>query len=185
MVMLDARNIRTSRANQSLDHKNFGPFKIMRVVDNPAYKLKLLPSMSSIFPVFHLCLLHLDKSDPLPGQIISPPSPISFDEDIGLGEYIAEEILDSRIDKRRKDLISRKRGCLMYKIKFMGRDEWNPNPDWLVWTDTAGCQDIVADFHHKNKENPGPHPGFQTLENWKLVLDMLSCKSIMLSEFHV
>ena len=59
--------------------------------------------MSSIFPVFHPWLLHLNKSDPLPGQIIPLPSPIWFDEDIGLGEYVAEEILDSRMDKRRKD----------------------------------------------------------------------------------
>ncbi len=40
MVMLDARNIRTSRANKSLDHKNLGPFKIIRVIDNSAYELK-------------------------------------------------------------------------------------------------------------------------------------------------
>ncbi len=59
--------------------------------------------MSSISLVFHPWLLHLDKSDPSPGQIIPPSSPIWFDEEIGLGEYVAEEILDSRMDKRRKD----------------------------------------------------------------------------------
>lgn len=121
--MLDARNIWISCANKSLDYKNLGPFKIIRVLDNLAYELKLPPSMSSIFPVFHPWLLHLDKSDHLLGQIIPLPTPIWFDEDIGLGEYVAEEILDSRIDRRRKNPVSRKKGCLMYKIKFTGRDK--------------------------------------------------------------
>ncbi len=140
--------------------------------------------MSRIFLIFHPWLLHLDKNDSLPGQILPPPPPIWFDEDIGLGEYVAVEILDSRIDKRRKDLVSGKRGCLMYKIKFMDRDEWNAKSDWQVWRDTAGGQDIVADFHHKNKEKPGPYPSFQTSEDWESVLDMLSRESIMSPELY-
>ncbi len=72
----------------------------------------------------------------------------------------------------------------MYKIKFTGWDEWNSNPDWQVWTDTAGCQDIVADFHHKNKKKPGSHPSFQTPEDWEPILNMLSCKSIMSPELN-
>lgn len=93
MVMLNARNIRTIRANKSLDHKNLGPFKIVRTINNSAYELDLPQSMSGIFPVFYPWLLHLDKSNPLPGQIIPPPPPIWFDEEVGLGEYIAEDIL--------------------------------------------------------------------------------------------
>ena len=76
--------------------------------------------MSSIFPVFHSWLLHLDKSDPLLGQIIPPPPLIRFDKEVGLGEYIAEKIVDLRIDKRRKDPVSGKRECLINKIKFTG-----------------------------------------------------------------
>ena len=79
--------------------------------------------MCGIFPVFHPWLFHFDKSDPLPGQIILLLSPIWFDKKVGLGEYITEEILDSKIDKRRKDLLSGKKGYLIYKIKFTDRDE--------------------------------------------------------------
>ena len=111
--MLDAQNIRTSRANKSLDQKNLGPLKIIRVIDNSSYELKLLISMSSIFPVFYSWLVHFYKIDPLPRQIILPPPPIWFDEDISLGEYVAEEILDSRIDKRRKNPVSGRKRCLM------------------------------------------------------------------------
>lgn len=70
MVIFDAWNIR------------------LRVIDNSAYKLNLPPSMSSIFSIFH-SWLHLDKSDFLPGQIVSPLPLIWFDKYISLGEYFA------------------------------------------------------------------------------------------------
>ena len=183
--MLDAWNIRTNRANKLLDHKNLEPFKIIKVINNLAHKLKLLPSISSIFPVFYPWLFYLDKSNLLSRQITLLPSSIWFNKDIGLEKYVAEEILNLRIDKRMKNPVSGKRRYLMYKIKFMGRDEWNANPDWQVWTDTAGCQDIVADFHHKNKEKPGLHPSFQMPEDKEPVLNLLSCKNINSSELHV
>ena len=110
---------------------------------------------------------NLDKSDLLPVQIILPPAPIWFDEEVGLGEYIAEVIPHSRIEKRKKDPVTGEKGCSMYRIKFTGRDECNANRDWQVWTDTAGCQDIVADFHHKNKEKPEPHRSFQAPKDWE------------------
>ena len=54
MVILDARNIKTTRLNKSLDHKNLGPFEIIRVINNSAYKLKLSPAIEGIFLVFYL-----------------------------------------------------------------------------------------------------------------------------------
>ena len=65
MVILDARNIKTTRPNKSLDYKNLGPFEIIRVINNLAYELKLLPAMEGIFLVFHPWLLYLDNSVPL------------------------------------------------------------------------------------------------------------------------
>lgn len=53
-VMLDARNLRTTRPNASLDFKNRGSFRIVKVVDNHnAYQLDLPPSMSRVHDVFH------------------------------------------------------------------------------------------------------------------------------------
>ena len=48
----------------------------------------------------------------------------------------------------------------------------------------AGYKDIVADFHHKNKEKLGPYPSFQMSKDLEPVLDMLSCKSTMLPELY-
>ena len=72
IVMLDTRNIKITCLNKLLDHKNLGPFKIIRVINNLVYKLKLLLSMAGIFSIFYLWLLHLDNSDPLSGQRIDP-----------------------------------------------------------------------------------------------------------------
>lgn len=79
--MLDSRNIKTIRPNKSLDHKNLGPFQIIKAHNNSAYELDLPPSMNKIHPVFHPWLLHLDNSDPLPRQRIPPPPPLEIDEE--------------------------------------------------------------------------------------------------------
>ena len=127
MVILDTQNIQISHINKSLDHKNLGPFKIIRVINNSAYKLKLPPSISSIFPVFYLWLIHLNNSNLLSRQIISPLPPIWFDKDISLGEYIVEEILDLRINKKKKDSLSEKRVFdIQDKIHGLGWIEYQP-----------------------------------------------------------
>ena len=100
--MLNAKNIKTKRNNKGLDYKNLGPFTIKRVIDNSAYELDLSRAIASVFPVFHLWLLHLVADDPLPGQNIPPPPPVEIDEE---GEiYLVDKVLDSRMDRRRNNL---------------------------------------------------------------------------------
>ena len=117
LVMLDRRNIKTTRPNKSLAYKNMGPSKVVKALNNYAYQLELPTSMSSLHPVFHPWLLHLDNSDPLPGQEEKEPPPADIDEE---GEDLFEvvEIVESKIDGRKKDPL--KKGCLMYKIKYKG-----------------------------------------------------------------
>ena len=115
IVWLDSRNIKTTRPNKSLNHKNLGPFKIIRIINNMACELEL-PQEIKIFPVFHPWLLHLDDERLLPSQRRLPPAPIKVDED---GEkWGAEEVVDLKVDKRRNDPMTNKRGCLIYKIQY-------------------------------------------------------------------
>jgi len=65
-VILNIKNIKTTYLNKLLDYKNLGLYKIIRVINNRAYKLDLLALIRGIFLVFHLLLLYLNKSDPLP-----------------------------------------------------------------------------------------------------------------------
>lgn len=100
------------------------------------------------------------------GQVESSP-PIAMDEDESDTEYEAQEIVDSTINKRRKDLATGNKGCLMYKIKYRGEDDWNANPPWQPWEDAIGCPYLVADYHHKHGDTkPGPHSLFETPSDW-------------------
>ena len=54
IIILDTRNIKTTQLNKSLDHKNLGLYKVVRVINNSIYKLKLLPALEGIFLVFYL-----------------------------------------------------------------------------------------------------------------------------------
>ena len=167
MVMLDSRNIKTTRPNKSLDHKNLGPFRVTRVINNMAYELDL-PEGMNIFPVFHPWLLHMDNSDPLPGQVEQPPPPTQTDEEGS--EHYVDEVTDSRIDGRRLDPYTGERGCLVYKFKWTG----HPEPGkWEPYWNAAGCPDLVADFHHAYPEKAGPHQSFQTPEGWEPLIAML------------
>ncbi len=65
-MILNIKNIKTTYLNKLLDYKNLGLYKIIRVINNRAYKLDLLALIRGIFLVFHLLLLYLNKSDPLP-----------------------------------------------------------------------------------------------------------------------
>ena len=51
--MLDSRFITTIRSNKSLDFKNLGSYKIVRVINNMAYELDLFDSIEKTFPIFH------------------------------------------------------------------------------------------------------------------------------------
>ena len=82
-VMLDRRFITTMRPNKSLNYKNLGPHQIKKAINNSAYELNLLESMSAVHSVFHPWLLHLNESNPLSGQhdLNSGPIEIAGEEE--------------------------------------------------------------------------------------------------------
>ena len=167
MVMLDSRNIKTTRPNKSLDHKNLGPFRVTKAINNMAYELDL-PDGMNIYPVFHPWLLHLDNSDPLPGQVQLPPPPTQVDEEGS--EHYVDEVVDSRIDGRRTDPYTGQKGCLVYKFKWTGHSD---PAKWEPYWNAAGCPDLVADFHHAYPGKEGPHESFQAPEDWEPLIAML------------
>jgi transposase InsO family protein len=168
-VFLDGRNIKTQRPNPALESRNLGPFVVTKVIDNAAYELDL-PASMKIHNVFHPWLLHLADTEPIPGQEVESPGPIEVDPDGEMGVYYAEEVVDSKIFKRRKDKHTGKQGLLMYKVKYEGYEEWNQNPDWQPYWDLADCPNLIADFHHKYPDKDGPHPNFRTSENWEPIM---------------
>lgn len=85
--------------------------------------------MSVVFLVFHLQLLCFDKKEALTKQIILLPLFIWFGKEVALRKYIAEEILDLRVNKQKQNLFPKNKENLMHWIKFMGRDEQNAKPN--------------------------------------------------------
>ena len=112
-VWLSTRNIRTQRPSRKLDHKQIGPFTILKRIGTTSYKLDLPQSMK-IHPVFHSNLLRLDPNDALPSQhtLLSPPIIVD-----GAEEWEVERILDSRIRYRK----------LQYKA------QWKDHPPDNTW----------------------------------------------------
>ena len=138
-VWLNAKNIRTSRPSRKLDNKRLGPFTVDTAVGTHAYRL-LLPDTMKVHPVFHVSLLDPARDDPLPGQQIPPPPPVIVD---GEKEHEVEEILDSRVRRRR----------LQYLVKWTGYDDptWEPQE----YLEDVHAVDV---FHAQYPDKPHPPP---------------------------
>lgn len=140
-VWLNTKNIKTTRPSKKLDHKNEGPFKIIRA-DGPSYELELPKSMR-IHPVFHKNLLRLTPEDPLEGQIIEPPPPVIIE---GEKEYDVVDILDAR----------KYRGRIQFKAAWEGCD---PDPTWYNAEGFEHAAEIVEDFYRRYPNKPRWRPG--------------------------
>ena len=104
-----------------------------------AYKLQF-PASVKHHPVQHVSLLDPAGNDPLPGQHHPPPPPVIVDEE-GHEEWHVEEVLDSRIYRRR----------LQYLVKWVGydRSDWEP-------AEGVNKFEAVDRFHQRYPEKPGP-----------------------------
>jgi hypothetical protein len=148
LVMLDARNVRTRQHSKGLSPKNLGPFKVLESFQGKAYKLDFSEheDLRQIYPVFHPWLLHPYDDQPLPGQRQEPQGPVDVDEEGDL--YEVEDILDAKVDRRRKDTQTGKKGVLRYLVKWTGWDK----PDWLDYTDVTGCSELLTKYHERHPE---------------------------------
>ena len=95
--MLSAANIKlatnTKRPSHKLLHRSLGPYKVIKIISEVAYKLDL-PSSLKIHLVFHVSLLtQYHASDPgiFPDRTFPPPPPAILDTG---PEYEVESILD-------------------------------------------------------------------------------------------
>jgi hypothetical protein len=97
-VLLDRKNLKTTRPKAKLSNCRYGPFQIIDTVGTVNYKLKL-PKGWKIHPVFHASLLspYVETEEHGPNYTGTPPELLEKDE-----EYNVEQILDSCPTQNRK-----------------------------------------------------------------------------------
>ena len=75
-----------------------------------------------------------------------PEPPVILD---GEPEYEILEILDSKIDKRRR--------CrLQYLVCWAGYEGTDEETSWLLASELGHASEVVLDFHQAYPEKPGP-----------------------------
>lgn len=77
--MLNIKNIKRNWLSKFLNHKNINFFKILKIINNIIYELKLSKKIN-IFFIFYLWLLYLNSNDLLSNKIKSFFSFIKSDE---------------------------------------------------------------------------------------------------------
>jgi len=104
--------------------------------------------MKSMHPVFHVSQLETSLQSSIPNRVQSPPPLIEVDGEV---EYKVEEILDSKINRRR-------RHCqLLYLVCWAGYAGTDEETLWLLATELDHASELIEDFHHKYPGKPGLH----------------------------
>ena len=148
-VFVKAKFFRTTRPTKKLSEKYLGPYEIINQAGPLSWTLRLPDSMRAIHPVFHVSMLEPCTPNSIPDRIQPPPPPVLID---GEPEYEISEILDSKLEKRR-------RLCkLLYLVRWFGYEGTDDETSWLPANELAHASDIVSDFHVKYPSKPGPIP---------------------------
>ncbi|SGY80360.1 BQ5605_C008g05368 [Microbotryum silenes-dioicae] len=141
-VLLNRKNIQTSRPSSKLDSHKLGPFRIQRIISPAAFKLEL-PASMKIHPVFHVSLLEPYQANSLASRCSNPPPPPEIIN--GEEEYQVEQILDSRNNRRSRRL--------EYFVDWTG---YGPQDrQWVSAADFDDDDSLVIEFHTRHPHKPG------------------------------
>ncbi len=146
-VYVKAQYFKSTRPSKKLSEKYLGPFEIIAQPGTHSFTLKLPESMRAVHPVFHVSMLEPAPENTIPERIQPPPPPVLID---GEPEFEISEILDSKIDKRR-------RLCkLLYLVRWAGYEGTDEETSWILATELGHASELVTDFHAAYPTKPGP-----------------------------
>ena len=142
-----AEFFRTTRPSKKLLDKNLGPFEVISQARTHSYVLRLPEHFKAVHPVFHVSQLELAHPNVIPSRIIDPPPPVVID---GEPEFEISEILDSKIDQRRKT-------CkLLYLVRWEGYEGTDEETSWILASELNHTKELVSDFHKAYPQKPRP-----------------------------
>ena len=146
-AFVKAQFFRTTRPSKKLAKKYLGPFKVIARVGSHSYTLRLPDSMRAVHPVFHVSMLEPATPNSILNRIQSPPPPVEI---VGEPKYEISEILDSKVDKRR-------RHCnVLYLVRWAGYKGTDEETSWVLASELGNAPEIVSDFHAAYPAKPGP-----------------------------
>lgn len=141
-VFVLAKFIRTTCPSKKLSKKYLGSFKVTSRVETHSYLVSLPDHLQAIYPVFHVSQLELALTSQIPNCTNSPPSSIEVDGNL---EFEVTQVLDSKLDKHRKDL-------LLYYVHWASYEGTVEEFSWLIVSDLKNATELVANFY---SHNPG------------------------------
>ena len=145
-VFVKSDNIHTTQPSKKLAEKFLGLFEILAQVSSISFTLHLPDSMHGIHPVFHVSMLEPSAPNEFPNWTGTLPPPIIINGEM---EFKISEILDSKINKRRK--------CrLQYLVKWSGYEGTDEETSWIPTSKLKHATESVVDFHLANPDKPGP-----------------------------
>ena len=146
-VLVRAEFLRTTRPSKKLSNKYDGPYEIIAKPGKQSFTLRLPDSMRAVHPVFHVSQLKISDPNEIPNRIQPPPPPIVIE---GEPEFEISEILDSKVDNRR-------RTCkLLYLVRWSGYEGTDEETSWILATELDHASELVSDFHSAYPRKPGP-----------------------------
>ena len=153
LVMLTAKNIRTKRPIKKLSPRLYGPFKVLEIRGNRAFKLDISPHWK-IQTVFQVSLLEPYKVSDRPKGEQPPREPEDVEGDMA-GEV--EKILKSEIITytRKVRRVDEELKELRYFVKWAGCSE--DENTWEAPEGVVNAREMVEKFHRENPGMPGPN----------------------------
>ena len=102
--------------------------------------------MHAVHPVFHVSQLEPAMPNTIPNWSQPLPPPVEVD---GEPEYKITEILDSKLDRQRRQ-------CpLLYLVRWAGYKGTDEETSWLVATELRHATELVTDYHKAYLNKPG------------------------------
>jgi len=144
-VYVKAKYFRSTRPSKKLSEKNLGPYTIIAQVGSLSFTLRLPDSMCAVHPVFHVSQLELAIPNTIPDRIQPPLPPVEVD---GEPEFEISEILDSKVDRRR-------RTCkLLYLVRWSGYEGTDEETSWLLATELGNATENSKITMSGTRTNP-------------------------------
>ena len=147
-AFVKAEHFQTTRPSKKLSEEYLGPYEIIAQPGTHSFTLRLPEHMRAIHPVFHVSQLEPETPNQIPNRVQPMPPPVVIDDEL---EYEIAEVLDSKIDNRRK--------CkLLYYVRWTGYEGTDEEYSWLPATELDHTQELVSSFHARYLRKPGPLP---------------------------